>query len=88
MRTISAPLRRWPNQQPLLFLALAAAAWFDLYQLLLPTSEALIATLRVDLDRRLGGALQFFYYTPKVLLLLTGIVFMILIVGYVFNAVL
>ena len=89
MSTISAPLRRWPNQQPLLFLLLAAAAWFGLYQTLLPAADALVAALPVDPDSRLGGALQFFFYdTPKVLLLLTGIVFVILIVGHVFNAVL
>jgi uncharacterized protein len=76
MSTISAPLRRWPNQQPLLFLLLAAASWFGLYQTLMPASEALVAALPVARDSHLGGALQFFFYdTPKVLLLLTGIVF-------------
>jgi len=42
----------------------------------MPASEALVAALPVDRDSHLGGALQFFLYdTPKVLLLLTGIVF-------------
>ena len=76
MNAVLAPLRRWPNQQPLLFLLLAAAAWFGLYQTLSPASEALVAALPVERDSHLGGALQFFLYdTPKVLLLLTGIVF-------------
>jgi uncharacterized protein len=76
MNTVSAPLRRWPNQQPLPFLLLAAATWLGLYLLLTPAAEALVAALPVDPDSRLGGALQFFFYdTPKVLLLLTGIVF-------------
>ncbi len=76
MDTVLAPLRRWPAQQPLAFLLLAAAAWFGLYQSLMPASEALVAALPVERDGRLGGALQFFFYdTPKVLLLLTGIVF-------------
>ncbi|MFA5914446.1 MAG: permease [Burkholderiales bacterium] len=76
MSAVLAPLRRWPGQQPLLFLLLAAAAWFGLYQTLLPASEALVAALPVNRDSHLGGALQFFFYdTPKVLLLLTGIVF-------------
>jgi uncharacterized protein len=76
MDAVIAPLRRWPSQQPLLFLLLAAAAWFGLYQTLMPASEALVAALPVDRDSHLGGALQFFFYdTPKVLLLLTGIVF-------------
>jgi uncharacterized protein len=76
MDAVLAPLRRWPNQQPVLFLLLAAAAWFGLYQTLNPAAEALVATLPVARDSHLGGALQFFLYdTPKVLLLLTGIVF-------------
>ena len=37
---------------------------------------ALVAALPVDRDSHLGGALQFFLYdTPKVLLLLTAVVF-------------
>jgi hypothetical protein len=76
MSAVLAPLRRWPGQQPLLFLLLAAAAWFGLYQTLMPVAEALVAALPVARASRLGGALQFFFYdTPKVLLLLTGIVF-------------
>jgi uncharacterized membrane protein YraQ (UPF0718 family) len=76
MDAVLAPLKRWPNRQPLLFLLLAAAAWFGLYQTLNPAAEALVAALPVTRDSHLGGALQFFLYdTPKVLLLLTGIVF-------------
>ena len=76
MDAVLAPLRRWPSQQPFLFLLLAAAAWFGLYQTLMPASEALVAALPVARDSHLGGALLFFFYdTPKVLLLLTGIVF-------------
>jgi len=76
MDAVLAPLKRWPNQQPVLFLLLAAAAWFGLYQTLNPAAEALVAALPVERDSHLGGALQFFLYdTPKVLLLLTGIVF-------------
>jgi hypothetical protein len=69
-------LRRWPARQPLPFLLLAAAAWLGLYRILSPASEALVALLPVERQSHLGGALQFFLYdTPKVLLLLTGIVF-------------
>ena len=76
MDAVLAPLKRWPNQKPVLFLLLAAAAWFGLYQALNPAAEALVAALPVERDSHLGGALQFFLYdTPKVLLLLTGIVF-------------
>ena len=76
MSTLTAPLKRWPARQPLVFLTLAALAWFALYQLLDPAAEALVAALPVDRASHLGGALQFFFYdTPKVLLLLTGVVF-------------
>src|SRR5512135_2162463 len=67
---------RLPRQNPRAFLVLAGLAWLALYLALSPASEALVAALPVDPASRLGGALQFFFYdTPKVLLLLTGIVF-------------
>ncbi|MDD5478081.1 permease [Rhodoferax sp.] len=76
MNTTTIPLKSWPQRQPLVFLALAAAVWLGLYQMLIPASEGLVAALPVDRASHLGGALQFFFYdTPKVLLLLTGIVF-------------
>jgi len=67
---------RWPQRSPRLFLAMAALLWFGLYEALTPASEAVVAALPVDRESHLGGALQFFLYdTPKVLMLLTGIVF-------------
>src|SRR5512139_1197075 len=81
MNTLTTPLKSWPLRQPLAFLILAAITWFGLYQTLRPVSEALVAALPVDRASHLGGALQFFFYdTPKVLLLLTGIVFVMGIV--------
>ena len=81
MQAFALQLKRWPNQQPFPFLALAALLWFGLYQTLIPASEAIVAALPVDRASHLGGALQFFFYdTPKVLLLLTGIVFVMGIV--------
>jgi len=69
-------LKHWSKRQPRAFLAVAALIWFGLYQTLLPLSEAAVAGLPVDRASRLGGALQFFFYdTPKVLMLLAGIVF-------------
>jgi uncharacterized membrane protein YraQ (UPF0718 family) len=65
-----------PRRSPRAFLLLAALAWMGLYLALMPVADALVATLPVDRDSHLGGALHFFLYdTPKVLLLLTGIVF-------------
>jgi len=86
MSALVAPLRRWPGQQPFLFLLLAAAAWFGLYQSLMPASEALVAALPVARDSQLSGALQFFFYdTPKVLLLLSGIVFIMRMINSYFT---
>jgi len=73
---IATPVRQWPQRHPALFLAVAAVLWWILYQTLIPASEALVAALPVDRNSHLGSALQFFFYdTPKVLLLLTGVVF-------------
>jgi hypothetical protein len=73
MSLLSLPL---PRRHPALFLLGATALWWGLYRSLAPVSEALVAALPVDRASHLGGALQFFLYdTPKVLLLLTGVVF-------------
>jgi uncharacterized protein len=74
--TLSQRTRQLPRRYPKPFLFAAALVWFVLYQALNPASEALVAALPVDRDSPLGGALQFFLYdTPKVLLLLTAVVF-------------
>jgi len=76
MTTLTASLATLPKRQPLVFLIISAALWLGLYQLLLPLSEAAVSALPVARDSHLGGALQFFIYdTPKVLMLLTGVVF-------------
>jgi len=82
MTTLAAVPREWPK----LFLGATAAIWLAVYQLLAPASEALTAFLPVERDSHLGGALQFFLYdTPKVLLLLTGVVFVMGIVNSYFT---
>ncbi len=74
--TFISALKDFSRRQPILFIGLAALLWFGLYKSLIPFSEYLVALLPVDRAGHLGGALQFFFYdTPKVLLLLTGIVF-------------
>ncbi|GAB4209696.1 MAG: permease [Tibeticola sp.] len=76
MNTLTVSTKPWPLRQPVLFLVLAAVAWLAIYRMLDPLSEALVAALPVDRNSHLGGALQFFFYdTPKVLMLLTGVVF-------------
>ena len=75
-----------PQRRPRLFIAGAAVAWLGLYQLLVPFSEAVVGLLPVERDGHLGSALQFFFYdTPKVLLLLTGVVFVMGIVNTYFT---
>jgi uncharacterized membrane protein YraQ (UPF0718 family) len=81
-----AASRRWPGEHPWGFLALAAVSWALLYRALTPVSEALVGALPVDRASHLGGSLQFFLYdTPKVLLLLTGIVFVMGMVNSYFT---
>ncbi len=84
--TLSQRTQLLPRHHPRVFLALAAIVWWLLYQSLVPASEALVAALPVDRDSHLGGALQFFFYdTPKVLLLLTAVVFVMGMVNSYFT---
>ena len=86
MNTLIAPLKAWPLRQPIAFLILATIIWLGLYQTLNPAAEALVAALPVDRTSHLGGALQFFFYdTPKVLMLLTGVVFVMGMVNSYFT---
>ena len=83
---LSQRTQQLPRQHPRAILAFAALAWWALYQALIPASEVLVAALPVDRDSHLGGALQFFLYdTPKVLLLLTAVVFVMGMVNSYFT---
>jgi len=71
-----AVLLKFPRSSPRAFLLVAAILWFALYQALEPASHVLVDRLPVAGGTHLYDALQFFFYdTPKVLLLLAGIVF-------------
>jgi uncharacterized protein len=73
---MSALALQMPQRYPRSFLLAAALAWLGLYLSLIPVSEAIVAALPVDRASHLGAALQFFLYdAPKVLLLLTAVVF-------------
>lgn len=86
MNTLTLDRKSWPTRQPVVFLILAAVVWLALYLVLDPAAEALVAALPVDRASHLGGALQFFFYdTPKVLLLLTGVVFVMGMVNSYFT---
>ena len=72
--------------RPKTFIVVAALAWIAAYRLLVPVSEAVVAALPVARESHLGSALQFFLYdTPKVLLLLTGVVFVMGLVNSYFT---
>jgi hypothetical protein len=84
--TLSERTLRLPRQHPRTFLLLAALTWWILYQSLIRVSEAIVAALPVERESDLGGALQFFFYdTPKVLLLLTAVVFVMGMVNSYFT---
>lgn len=84
--TLSQRTQLLPRRHPRAFLFLAAAVWWALYQSLNAVSEALVAMLPVERGSHLGGALQFFLYdTPKVLLLLTAVVFVMGMVNSYFT---
>lgn len=86
MATSSFSLKQWPFQQPRLFLLGALLGWLAVYSALIPLSHTLVAWLPIDPSSSLGGALQFFFYdTPKVLMLLTGIVFVMGMVNSYFT---
>src|SRR3990167_8434893 len=72
----SAPLTRW-----LVGLALVGPVWFWAYEHLTGFADAVLGLAVLTRQTALGEALHFFFYdTPKVLLLLTGIVFVMGIV--------
>lgn len=86
MNTVAHFVKSWSNRQPLVFLALSAVVWLAAYKALLPASELMVAWLPVDRKSHLGGALQFFLYdTPKVLMLLTAVVFVMGMVNSYFT---
>lgn len=86
MHTLLVSSKSWPTRQPVVFLVLATVLWLGLYNALIPASEALVAALPVDRASHLGGALQFFFYdTPKVLMLLTAVVFVMGMVNSYFT---
>lgn len=84
--TMRGRSRNLPKERPRLFLAVAALAWVGLYLVLESTSELMVALLPIDRESHLGGAVQFFLYdTPKVLMLLTAVVFVMGIVNSYFT---
>ena len=74
------------KNQPRAFLLIAAILWFGLYKTLEPLSHQLVGVLPLEPGSHLYDALQFFFYdTPKVLLLLAGVVFVMGMVNSYFT---
>ncbi|HEU0188096.1 MAG TPA: permease [Gallionellaceae bacterium] len=68
-------MKKFIQNNPRAFLAVAALLWLGLYKTLEPLSHVLAEALPLDRGTHLYDALQFFLYdTPKVLLLLAGVV--------------
>lgn len=81
MSTLTETLMQAPRRRPVLTLVGGALAWLVVYLQLEPLSFALVGLLPLDPASHLAGALQFFLYdTPKVLMLLVGVVFLMGIV--------
>ena len=73
--------RRW-----LAGLAVAAVAWVVVYSQLIPFADWVVASLGLERGTHFAEAVHFFFYdTPKVLLLLTGFVFVMGIVHTFFT---
>lgn len=81
MTTSVSGLHRVYQQHPMATSVAGILAWVVAYATVEPLSYALVGLLPVDPAGRLAGTLQFFFYdAPKVLLLLTGVVFAVGIV--------
>jgi uncharacterized membrane protein YraQ (UPF0718 family) len=84
--SLSQRIWQWPQRHPAALLVMAALAWWIVYRSLEPMSDALVALVPVQRQSHLGSALQFFFYdTPKVLLLLTLVVFVMGMVNSYFT---
>jgi uncharacterized membrane protein YraQ (UPF0718 family) len=79
--TATAPVRNRALALWLAGITLAALLWLALYTHLSAFADFVVSRLGLSRDTRLGEAVHFFFYdTPKVLLLLVGIVFLMGIV--------
>ena len=79
-------MKKFLIRQPRTFLLIAAVLWFGIYRTLEPISHILVDVLPVERGSHLHDALQFFLYdTPKVLLLLTGVVMVVGMVNSYFT---
>lgn len=78
MNTLAASLGQARKSQTVWFigLALGIALWFAVYRQLLPFAQWLVSQTPIEPGGQLAASVEFFFYdTPKVLMLLTLVVF-------------
>jgi uncharacterized protein len=76
----------WSSRHPVTLLVVLALVWWVTYQSLLPAARQIVELLPIDAASSFGQSLEFFLYdTPKVLMLLSGIVFVMGIVNTYFT---
>ena len=81
MNTLSIDRRPTKLSHWLIGIVLATLVWVAAYSQLMEFADAIVAMFGLTRQTRFGEAIHFFFYdTPKVLLLLTGIVFLMGIV--------
>jgi uncharacterized membrane protein YraQ (UPF0718 family) len=87
MTTLASPTTEQAGKRTLLILAAAIVAWLIAYNLIQPLANWIAYTaIGLAADSRLGEAVAFFLYdVPKILLLLSGMVFLISIVRTFFS---
>ncbi len=79
-------LRRLSFTGWLAFLAMAAAAWIAAYSLLAPFADLVVGAAGLERGTHFAEAVHFFVYdTPKVLLLLVGVVFVMGVIQTFFS---
>jgi uncharacterized protein len=88
MTTVSVHSPSTISRQTVFLLTLSAVAWAAAYNLIQPVANWISFTaLQLPQDSRLGESLAFFLYdVPKILLLLSGMIFLISIIRSFFNA--
>ena len=85
-RSLTSPTQH-PHWRTYLFVGLAAMAWFLAYNVIQPLADWItFALFNLPRESRLGESVAFFLYdVPKILLLLSGMVFLISLVRSFFS---
>lgn len=87
MTTFPYSSAKTASRRPYFLIALAVAGWFATYNIIQPAADWIAySVLNLSIDSKLGQSLAFFLYdVPKILLLLSGMVFVISIIRTFFS---